>query len=112
MPPQKMQAALNYAEAYPDEIGDAIADQDTFDFAAASAGEDFPARDEEDPSVLKERAEQGRDHAGLILVNRKTIPQKDFGGLAPQSLVLAPARAAQEGDAGQGQDAQRSRLGD
>jgi uncharacterized protein (DUF433 family) len=36
MPPQKVQAALNYAEVYPHEIGDAIADQDAFDFTALS----------------------------------------------------------------------------
>jgi uncharacterized protein (DUF433 family) len=33
-PPMKVQAALHYAEAFPEEIGEAIADNDAMDFAA------------------------------------------------------------------------------
>ena len=47
------------------------------------------------PPLLREWAEQGRDHTGLILVNRKAIPQNDFGGLvrALASLWKAERKA-------------------
>src|SRR5436189_1702881 len=33
------------------------------------------------PPLLKEWAEQGRNHAGVIFVDQKTIPSSDFGNL-------------------------------
>jgi hypothetical protein len=40
------------------------------------------------PPVLKEWAEQGRDHAGVIFVNRRAVPQNDFGGLVRALGIL------------------------
>ena len=46
------------------------------------------------PSALKERAETGRHHAGVVVVDDRTIRQNDRGGL----IVALAALARDAGD--------------
>lgn len=41
------------------------------------------------PPVLKRWAEEGRDHAGVIFVDEKTISPSDIGGLVRALILLA-----------------------
>jgi hypothetical protein len=41
------------------------------------------------PPLLKNRAEEGRQHAGVIFVDEKTISPSDIGGLVQSLGILA-----------------------
>jgi hypothetical protein len=48
------------------------------------------------PSLLNKWQAQGRSHAGVLFIGRKTVSSSDFGGLIRSLIALAEERGEEE----------------